>query len=362
MKLNWKHGLGAVFAIALFTEPAFANTISALYLMGGLYLFAGNAVIGLFEGSLLARFFKTQRSKSIGIAIFANYASAWLGILQVISLSRHFQDIPLESVKTLLLAAFVLAFIGTLLIEYPFVWLLFRNRPNSYWEAAKANFTIQSISYLLLYLFFLPYSPTGLATNLQFVPFSELQPTENYALYFITPDNQQVMRSRLDGMPPELIQDIPPLNFTELPKLCFHPAAQKTFDLFLESSSSRHRILADFATRIPTFLPEEDPIECSILSFSFGPVPSLSNRNAITEGYHTTVDEAIIGRSISGKPDFRYSLETPVIRRKIRFATQLKNELVILQIGENEIYLLHPYEKKIAKVARGFSPLVVIPK
>ncbi|MBD2577473.1 hypothetical protein [Oscillatoria sp. FACHB-1406] len=359
MKIKWKYALGTALAIALFAEPALANAISTLYFIGTLYLLVGNAAIGLFEGRLLARFFGTQRSKSIGIAILANYVSAWLGVVPLISLASRFQDIPLESVKTLLRVSFLLAFILTVLIEYPFIWLLFRDRPNSFWQAAKANLIIQSLSYLIIYFFFLPYSPTSLATNLQFVPFSELQPTGNYALYFISPDKKQVMRSRLDGKPPEFIKDISHLNFSYRPYFCSHQTAQKTFDLFLESYNVQHKILSDFATRTPTWISEKE-IDCRM---PWGPVASLSDRDIIQEGYHNTFEEGgIRGSASPGKPKFKYSLKTPIIQRRMSSATQLKDERVVLQIGEDRIYILHPYQKKIAEVVEGSSPLVVIPK
>ena len=46
---------------------------------GTLHLVFGNIIIGVVEGIILARIFKLEKKKLIGLLILANYFSAWIG-------------------------------------------------------------------------------------------------------------------------------------------------------------------------------------------------------------------------------------------------------------------------------------------
>ncbi|MEA5418687.1 hypothetical protein VB712_05565 [Spirulina sp. CCNP1310] len=47
---------------------------------------------------------------------------------------------------------------------------------------------------------------------------------------------------------------------------------------------------------------------------------------------------------------------------KVRYLTHLEGDRLVFQLSQDQIYLLDPHERKIALVARGSSPLVVLPR
>src|SRR5689334_1126069 len=58
---------------------ALANAGTPLMWAGMLHLVFGNALIGVFEGLLIARLFSLPKRKTVLVMIGANYFSAWAG-------------------------------------------------------------------------------------------------------------------------------------------------------------------------------------------------------------------------------------------------------------------------------------------
>jgi len=66
--------------LILLPSTLYANAGTLLIWAQMLHLVFGNILIGLIEGLLLSKFYKTSKWKSILIMILANYASAWLEV------------------------------------------------------------------------------------------------------------------------------------------------------------------------------------------------------------------------------------------------------------------------------------------
>ncbi len=195
MKASWKLGTLLVFAIALSPSPVVANAGTPLMWTGFGHLFIGNAVIGIVEGLLLSKFFHTPRSKSVNLLVVANYTSAWVGMFLILNRLSHIPSITIENVRVWLWIFVAVAFVLTLFIEYPFFLFLLREQRKAVQKALKATLIIHGISYLLLFGWYGLNSQTTMLTQLDVVSAEQLQPSEQYALYFITPDGKELSKN-----------------------------------------------------------------------------------------------------------------------------------------------------------------------
>ena len=78
-----RHRLMLVTIVVLITaSPALANAGSVAMLAGATHLLVGNLLIGLAEGGILMKL--GARRRALGLAIAANYLSAWAGLLLIV--------------------------------------------------------------------------------------------------------------------------------------------------------------------------------------------------------------------------------------------------------------------------------------
>ena len=96
--------------------------------------------------------------------------------------------------------------------------------------------------------------------------------------------------------------------------------------------------------------------------FNFGAVPSLAGSGAEWK-YHTGfwAGEGLSGENQKTGERIHLSLEIPFASWMVRNAVQLDGDLVLFQLGNDQICLLRPGEKRIALIARGKGPPVAKP-
>ena len=300
--------LGVV--LALYPLPALANAGTPLMWTGILHLVIGNLIVGYVEARLLSRLFRVPVGRSLFVLILANYASAWAGAwLLVDRLSRH-SDITIENVQLWLGICVILAFALTLLIEYPFFWILLRQRQSVILTALKATLLIHGISYLLLFGWYSLNSQTSLLTQLNQVPAAQLQPNRNYTLHYLSPNETRAFFSDLSGVNPK------PMSREEFAALIAEPKQ------------------------------------------SFGPVPKLTETTEWDFSTSVWAAGGIFGYNSTTGTRTRFALETPFALWAISHATHLTGDMLVFQLGQDQICLLHPETHRIALIARGKHPVV----
>lgn len=277
---------------------------------GILHLLFGNLVLGYVEAGLLTRLFGVPRGRSLVVLILANYASAWAGALLLVNRLSRYSGITIENVQLWLGIFAVLAFMLTLLIEYPFFWGLLRQHQQAIQTAFKATLLIHGISYLLLLGWYGMNSQTSLLTQLNRVPATQLQADGSYTLYYLSPDETQAFRSDLSGANPEEIERADFDALTNQTKQSFGPVSKLT-----ETTDW------DFYANV----------------FAGG---GLSGYNRITQAR------------------IQVALETPFAFWAISHVTHLAGDLLVLQVGQDQICLLHPETRSIALIVRGKHPVV----
>jgi hypothetical protein len=360
---------GPLLAVALamlLPSTAFADVGTPLMWASMFHLAIGNAVIGVAEGLLVAWLFKAPPRRAVLTLIAANYVSAWAGTF-LLGLSDHGPDVTIENLRGWFVVFVLLAFLATLLIEYPFFWFVLRGQGRPVVRAAKATVVVNAMSYVVLLAWYWAASGTSMMTRLTVCPVAELSPPETGALYFLTPDGGRIVRTDLQGQHREPVRTVAVGSSDD--RLYARKEADGSFSLYLHrsvegDSKGREELIArGFARKVPvdwdTRVLPDDRVEGTWLNT--GPVPTLAVGSAWEDRVGFWAVEGISGENKADGRKFRFSLETPFAYWPVRNATQIEGDMVVFQLGRNQICLLDPATRRIALIARGQGPIVVEP-
>lgn len=357
-----------VFPLAfcvLVPSVAWANAGTPLIWARVLHLLFGNAIIGLGEGLALAALFGVRRGRSVGVMIVANYASAWVGGALLVEglASRVLVDIG--NLRLWFWMFVVLAFVVTLLVEFPLVRLALGRRPHGWRVAAKGVLFVNAISYPLLFGWYWLASGTSLLTGVSIVRADELQPSPEYALYYVT-EAGGVMRSDLTGARREQVATLGAIDRDD--RLYVRQGEGGTFDLVvIQMGENRNKprfvtVQENFAAKavVDERMGKLEGQSLDVSWYNFGQVGKLGVESEWTVWVGFWPVEGVVGRRAETEDRFQFSLETPFVQWLARNATHIKKDLVLFQLGDDQICLLDPLGKRIALVARGQGPVVVL--
>lgn len=361
--------LPILFALALPPSTASANAGTPLMWASMLHLVFGNTIIGLFEGLLLAWMFKCSKWKAILILIAANYVSASAGGFFVADYLASLPDITIQTLQLWFLGFVLAAFVVTLLVEFPFFWFVLRSREHSLRRALVATPVIHGVSYVLLFGWYWMASGTSMMSKLEVVSADEMEVLESYALYFISREGDQVLRMGLnDSGSTQPISEVAAHHRND--RLFVRPRDGSGFDLlvYLDSedrgSETEARVLEDFSEQAPVewLISEGHSEETKGSQSNFGPVPTIGAASdwEFRSGFWPV--EGLSGDNKKTGETVHFSLELPFVAWPVRNATHIAGDYVVVQLGDDQICMIHVQSKKIALIARGKGPIVAKPK
>ena len=280
----------------------------------GFHLFIGNLLIGIAEGLLLWRFLPSRRPGAcIGLMIAANYFSAWLGVLTSGLWYHLFDGVGVKGFKTAVWYAVAVAWLFTIVAEFPFVWLAFRREEKTFKRALKASFVIQSASYIVLFFVYASFCKTDLL-SVDVVDPAEISVPNGVSLSFVGEDGKGY------------VGDLRLRDWKETDADSIVSVATNNF----EEGRWRHEAMVvgkhDVAWKV------------DVVWYA----GCLEIRN----------------EQLGIK--FVVAIDTPFIARQICLATQLPEGKVVFQIGEGEICIADPVKKCIAVIAKGKYPVVTM--
>ncbi|MFI4916720.1 MAG: hypothetical protein ACIAS6_09485, partial [Phycisphaerales bacterium JB060] len=216
--------LFATLFVLLAASPALANAGSVAMLAGAAHLLVGNLAIGLAEGGILMKL--GARRRAMGLAIAANYLSAWAGVLLAAWAWGVAMDaLPGDYLSKIIPAHWLVFAAFTLVgfvIELPILWLAF-DTPRKPRRVLAAIALANAATALGLVVWYGAASDVSLASRFDSVKepaMVELDGTREAKtddgqggalpwVYYIASDGQTVRRIRLDGSDDARVTKLP---------------------------------------------------------------------------------------------------------------------------------------------------------
>lgn len=311
--------------LALSPALAHANTGTALMWVPVLHLTIVNIIVTFIEAGLIRRVFKMPFGASQISMGVANYVSAFTGFWLVGFARGPFEQLLLRDLHHASLyfwTAWFLVFIGSLLVEYPFFYILFRKSERRWPRSVKALFVANSVSYAILIFIYVGVSTHGIltVTKIERSPFFAKVP--HAIVYFLSQDDDSVWRCRLDGEPAGKIS-----HGADGPDLL--PSPWRSTRKGSHDSWTERRGITD--------LRPENQRELEVMFGDFGD---------LCLNY--------------GKPDERWlNKETPLVSCPMSDCTILPGDQLVMQVRDM-IVLLDLHTLQMAVLAHGRAPVVVL--
>lgn len=349
--------LGLIGLLICIPLSARADAGTPLMWAGMLHMVFGNAIIGIFEGLILAWIFKLRKGICILVMIPANYFSAWAGelflnyqIVKVLPFNLY------NAWHWIWIMVFV-TFLITLILEWPFVFFCLRKEKDRFKKSLKGNLVVNSLSYVLLFSWYWLASGTALYTKMDIVQPSEISFPKKGFVYFISNTNGVC---KLD-LNTRRIEKVYSLQADRDDRLFVRPSVSNYWNIL--DSSKKTLVGSNLQVNAVQSWRETNDLRIQGTWFNFGDVPKLGIEKSdwsFETGFWPI--EGFRGKNQKNGEEIYFSLETPFVAWNVRSATQLPGDDVVFQLGDDQICLLEPSTKKIALIARGQGPVVVLPK
>jgi hypothetical protein len=327
-----------------------ANAGTPLMWAGCCHLIIGNAILGMFEGWLLTKFFKNEQ-KSFLPMIWANYASMAGGILLVAAATPLRADVmldPLGRAPGYIAMMWIAAFIITGFIEWPFVAKMIGLKVGK--KSLVASFALQTISYIaLIPLVFFIGSMSAL-TLLDPAPAKEISKVDGW-VYYAGLDDVTVYRTRIDGSLSETVMTMEK-PIADGARLAIEPTAEgDTVDLTHRYSDDDRLILKGVGTVDQAAPVREGRTESGFALLGYVRTRSFVDQPKVICNYWPR-----LGMDVD---DRRYALETPFLQAGWRSSVVLPDGKIVVQFGK-AIMLIDPETEKAAKIAEGYGGDVLL--
>jgi len=348
--------LAAVLALGA-ANVALANAGTPLMWLPGLQLLFGNVLLGVAEGAALAIFFRRDAMCSALLMIAANYASMALGYFVLDAWSSRL-PIDLSNLVACIWLLTLAAYVLTLAAEWPFIAVLFWRRKRRWFLASvRATVVVQTASYAAL---------AGLyAMNSHLVVGEVTSPSRINApaglrVYYISDVSGDVC-SRLLPDGAECL--VARWGFTDKDDLLYVAPSEGQkgrWDLMSRWGRPILRGLEVTAAQPPPFPRNTGaaPPQSVWQAYGYG-----ARLGAAAEGEVETEADiwAAGGLWLYGDARRRIvAVETPWIKWFVRLPVLLPGGCVLFQLGPNQICLYEPSTNRVALVAKGRGPVVVM--
>lgn len=351
-----------------------ANVGTPLVWASCAHLLIGNAVIGFGEGWLIWRLFKApRRDAAIRAMIIANYFSMTVGYFGGMALLRYFEDdidrtITVHNALAWQFVLFALAFVLTLLLEWPFCAIAIGPRAGRASVALRASLVAQSASYAVLVVLYsvVTSSVVGPFSGVHIDEPSRFANSRAAFIYYLSPDDGDVWRIHPDGSEREHVAAIAEKSC--FARLCVQKADEDdAWDLCLQpssySSAGRRVVRARFARNPGISASERDAgRDAAGMSLFHAGAADLRPLDQRTWAVHTGFwpIEGLTAEQSGTSHVVHVAMETPFIMNwPTRYATILPGDQVVYQLGA-QIMLLDLNQRKLGLITLGRGPVVVL--
>lgn len=331
---------------------------------GMLHLFVGNFIIGIGEGLIIAWFFRMGKLKSIAILIVANYFSAWIGGLLLELAIVPALPLNIYNASLFLWLIVVVTFFLTLVLEFPFVALIFRKDTGWLGKTIKGSLIIQTISYVVLFGWYWMASNATLLTDTRIAELLSISLPEDVVLYYISPDGGKVYMRNLNELKASVVYEFDSKDHFVSLVVKSSETDPNRLDLaaliIVDSGEYTVDILRAFVTQAAVPTNETDTINYGRAWRSVGEVPKLGDAKQSEWTFRTWALSGLVGRRNDRDEKLRIAFETPLAFWIIRNATHLPGDIVLFQLGDDQICVFDVDSRKLALVVRGQEPVAVL--
>lgn len=355
--MSYRHTIRIVgVATILWPLSALADVGTPLVWASAFHLFLGNAIIGLFEGWLLARFFELSKRRCVGFLIPANYFSAWIGMMLMSFLFNRFATDIYSGLRVtwLLVAA---SYLLTLIVEWPFVALCFRGTQHWFIGSIKGSLLVQSASYVLLFGGYWLLSGTSLYTNMNVVLPDKISAPRGVVMFFIASSDGDVYRSELGSFTDTKVADLNSTNHWEDHlELKESQVDGNYWDLAAVLERRQTVVLLPHISSIRQIAPEQAHRTSQYGGWGMAPfqVGTATNSNW-RFGWANWPDVGMWGRN--GSHTVRIAFGIPFGGWSPYRVIHLPDDKVLLQLDDNQICLVDVPDRKIALIKNGYGVL-----
>lgn len=363
-----------------------------MWFSAGMLLF-GNAVIGIFEGYLLLRYFRLSRVRCYFSMIVANYLSMFVGALFLGSLDNMFAGlVGYETYfylgATSIALLIVLFVMISILVETPFVWWALRPAARGLGMIFIASMVVNGASNLLLAPLYYKVSRVSFYTELTLDRgiLSDAKPSAT--VYYLSEEDSGLWRASTRGTGPERVLAILPCQPDRWDSMLLlrENSGDTAWNLFMVSnressvSDTTGTLLLpdaaaidkyswacwDWRTGAPdTTVAREDQRhyrEMQLRAFGGSDgrlllLPGDTERWWVKAGFWAA--QGITIENVATNTRYRFAVEMPIRQWPARYPTLIPGHRVVSQLGEN-IVLIDLDQNKAALLGRGYAPVPVM--
>ncbi|MGQ0633026.1 MAG: hypothetical protein ACT4QC_00295 [Planctomycetaceae bacterium] len=256
----------------------------------------------------------------------------------------------------------------TLVFEWPFVAASMGKGAHWMRRSCVATLVVQSISYALLFAWYGMASGTTLYTRMSIVAPGDIALPEGVVAYYIGLDGD-VYRRRLSTGQSDFVYHLGSTDVDDRLSVKRSAASQNAWELvaLLDSGDANE--------------PKRVPLGISVSSEDLaydndGRVkipdrldsPSAGRTSRVGAGRESSwtfeagywANAGLHGDNSKTGARVHFSLETPFLAWPVRHVTLLPADVVLFQLSRNQICVLEPTTAKIARIAFGHAPIVVM--
>jgi hypothetical protein len=269
--------------------------------------------------------------------------------------------VTIENVGLVLLAALAACVVVSAVFEWPFCYLSLHGHMHRFTRSLSATLVAQGASYAVLVPMYLLVSPVSVVTHVDVVHPTTIRHEVSADVYYLSPDNGDVYRTDLEGADPQFVAQVGKRDLHA--RLYFVESfVSDSFDLGVcwgPEPDDRRVIVANILPASASIGDAADEERCARMGF--GKAVDLQPRGAAPWSVRTGFwpAEGLTATNEVTSQSYQIALETPFLAWSSRNASVLPEGLLIYQL-DKQIVLLDLAERRMALLARGQGPLIVL--
>ncbi len=373
---NLLKSAGVLSLLLIFAAvPAHANAGTPLMWFTSFHLLLGNAIIGVIEGRILARWWKLPKISECGWMIAANYVSAFCGVfvlgyyLEVHNIFADHGNIPFSRIPEALILIVISLYILTVVIEWPFVHFSVKKAGASFdrlWlKTLSSSALVNIISYTGLIILYLLNGNISLLTKTTYDASASFLEGRPGHIYYFDQSKDAVCKMTLTGKQEPFSVHTTfngdtmwhyifarPNKTTLLWDLCVMDKEWDTSTVLVKSFS---KAATDVFNGYDGIKHQNSTNRNSWYAMDFRKHSDMKYtvRVGFWDAEGLTVTDKKSNRSTT------YALESSILRATCRRATVLPGDIVIWDLG-GRIMAMDLNNKHITQLAHGRSPVVTL--